>query len=224
MKISLLMSIALINGWKENTKNCVWSRFKDQLTSKERTLFFPPEEKLQEQMTKSTVRFALHFVFTLLARPDPFFEHWRNIAFDVEHTKSQVPLIDESNHARWYRNPSSIKKIEEEISSFNELVKTYKKDKQDVGLIKLLSVSCTPRCDAYCPLCKSLWLWDGPSWHQPYTTHHPSEGVATPFQGIRDSRDSGLKTHGPYGKFLGKCTRFCTHFATGLQTTFLSAR
>ena len=38
------------------------------------------------------------------------------------------------------------------------------------------------------------------------------EGVATPSQGVRDSRDSGLKIHGPYGWFSGKCTRFCTHF------------
>ena len=40
----------------------------------------------------------------------------------------------------------------------------------------------------------------------------PFEGVATPSQGVRDSRDSGLKIHGPYGWFSGKCTRFCTHF------------
>ena len=26
-----------------------------------------------------------------------------------------------------------------------------------------------------------------------------AEGVATPSQGVRDSRDSGLKIHGPYG-------------------------
>ena len=39
-----------------------------------------------------------------------------------------------------------------------------------------------------------------------------NEGVATPSQGVRDSRDSGLKIHGPYGWFSGKCTRFCTHF------------
>ena len=54
---------------------CMIKWFKDQLSSKERTLFFPTEEKLQEQMTKSTVRYALHFVFTSLARPDPFLEH-----------------------------------------------------------------------------------------------------------------------------------------------------
>ena len=118
---------------------CMIKRFKDQLTSKERTLFFPPEEKLQEQMTKSIVRYALHFVFTSLARPDPFLEHWRNIAFDVEHTKSQVPLIDDSNHARWYRDPSSIKKIEEEISNFTEFVKTYKKDKRFVFAVTAAS-------------------------------------------------------------------------------------
>ena len=40
----------------------------------------------------------------------------------------------------------------------------------------------------------------------------PFEGVATPSQCVRDSRDSGLKIHGPYGWFSGKCTRFCTHF------------
>ena len=40
-----------------------------------------------------------------------------------------------------------------------------------------------------------------------------TEGVATPSQGVRDSRDSGLKIHGPYGWFWGKCTRFCCHFA-----------
>ena len=39
-----------------------------------------------------------------------------------------------------------------------------------------------------------------------------NEGVATPSQGVQDSRDSGLKIHGPYEWFSGKCTRFCTHF------------
>ena len=57
----------------------------------------------------------------------------------MEHTKSQVPLIDDSNHARWYRDPSSIKKIEEEISNFTEFVKTYKKDKRFVFAVTAAS-------------------------------------------------------------------------------------
>ena len=79
--------------------------------------------------------------------------------------------------------------------------------------------TCMPRCDAYCPLCKSLCLWDGPSWHKPYNTrHHPSlHSIGTHAKGYVTMM-MGIFKHQPFARaFSSRHQTFFFFYFCGVQ-------
>ncbi len=122
-----------LDGWmkQKHKELCMMKRFQDEakneIKNRDKVLFFPSTEKLQEQMTKFPVEFGFELTFTSLAREEIIFEQLNRSLKEL--FTSEISTTN-SNDELWFETSSVIERIQKEIVVFAELANNYSNDEK----------------------------------------------------------------------------------------------